>query len=329
MRASMRCSTRQLNAAAAAATSQMPTVAAGTTSRQSGQPRRRQQHADHGAEDDQLHHARLGQRVVLAHRDGSETRRRRGRPGRGCRRQRTQDAWSGHGSARHASGGRNRQGFILRSQRSRAARPGDRARRARRARARRISSVSTTTSAAAPAGVRRPPRPAASRAARCRARWRVCHSGDAGERRAPSGRASAPAGGEQAPGEQQQRRQQDQRRRGDAPCGSRSARRTAGSRRRRRRRVRAAQLEGLAEVHRRPPAALAGRELAAGEHRVVGADPAAERDLHDRQTAATAQRPRRTARRQREACAARASAWIASSASRPRPPSRCSVTIAG
>ena len=66
MRASMRCSTRQLNAAAAAATSQMP-----TRRRQRdapvGQARRREQHADHRTEHDQLDHPRLGQRVVRAH----------------------------------------------------------------------------------------------------------------------------------------------------------------------------------------------------------------------------------------------------------------------
>jgi hypothetical protein len=61
----MCCSTTQLNAAAAAATSQMPAVAASAVF-QSGRPGHREQHADHGAEHDQLHHPRLGQRIELA-----------------------------------------------------------------------------------------------------------------------------------------------------------------------------------------------------------------------------------------------------------------------
>eukprot|EP01137_Pigoraptor_chileana_P005624 Opistho-2@48941 len=45
------------------------------------------------------------------------------------------------------------------------------------------------------------------------------------------------------------------------------------------------QLEALQKVHRRPPARLALGELGAGQHRVVGADPAAQRHLqpHQRQ----------------------------------------------
>ena len=42
----------------------------------------------------------------------------------------------------------------------------------------------------------------------------------------------------------------------------------------------APQDEGVPEVHRRPLAALAGRKIRAGRGRVVGAGPAAERDLH-------------------------------------------------
>ncbi len=48
---------------------------------------------------------------------------------------------------------------------------------------------------------------------------------------------------------------------------------------------RAPQLEALPQVHVRPPAALAGRKVGAGEHSVVGADPATQRRLqpHQRQ----------------------------------------------
>ena len=41
--------------------------------------------------------------------------------------------------------------------------------------------------------------------------------------------------------------------------------------------------ESLGDVHVGPPRALAGRKVAAGEDRVVAADPGAERDLDDRQ----------------------------------------------
>ena len=58
----------------APATSQMPTVAADQRAVQSGTAGRRQQHADHRAEDDELHHARLRQRVELR-----DARYRRGR----------------------------------------------------------------------------------------------------------------------------------------------------------------------------------------------------------------------------------------------------------
>ena len=65
---------------------------------------------------------------------------------------------------------------------------------------------------------------------------------------------------------------------------------------------RAAQFEGVVEAHRRPPASLAGREVAAREHRVVRADPAAERDLHQRQRG---DRPEAPAQRRRNRQAAR------------------------
>ncbi len=46
----------------------------------------------------------------------------------------------------------------------------------------------------------------------------------------------------------------------------------------------AANRECVGEVHRRrPPLALAGGKVAAGQHRVIGADPTTERDLHHRQ----------------------------------------------
>ena len=54
----------------------------------------------------------------------------------------------------------------------------------------------------------------------------------------------------------------------------------------------APQHEAFAEIVRRPPLADAGREIvAAGERRVVGADPAAERDLHAEQHQADDHQP--------------------------------------
>ena len=46
---------------------------------------------------------------------------------------------------------------------------------------------------------------------------------------------------------------------------------------------RPAQREAGLEVHRRPPPALAGRNVLTGQHRIVGADPAAQRDLQHQQ----------------------------------------------
>ena len=75
MRASMRCSTRQLNAAAAAGDEPDADRRRASATRQSGRPGVGQQHADQRAEDDQLHDARLGQRVELAQLGVSETLR--------------------------------------------------------------------------------------------------------------------------------------------------------------------------------------------------------------------------------------------------------------
>ena len=68
MRASICCSIRQLKAAAAAATSQMPALAASMVNHSPprGTTGHGQGHADHRAENDQLHDPRLGQRIELA-----------------------------------------------------------------------------------------------------------------------------------------------------------------------------------------------------------------------------------------------------------------------
>ena len=70
------------------------------------------------------------------------------------------------------------------------------------------------------------------------------------------------------------------------------------------------------------------RKVAAGQHRVVGADPAAQRDLQPPAGPATASSSRAERQAgQRSARARRGSCCATSSASRPMPPSRCAVTI--
>jgi len=57
---------------------------------------------------------------------------------------------------------------------------------------------------------------------------------------------------------------------------------------------RAPQFEGLPKIHCWPPCALASRETAAGQHRIVGAHPAAERNLQQHQRQARHQRRAQT-----------------------------------
>ena len=86
--------------------------------------------------------------------------------------------------------------------------------------------------------------------------------------------------------------------------------------------------EALGPVHRRPPLAVALRKAGAGEHGVVGADPAAEGDLQQQRERGQPQAPRGRARRAARRPRARR-ACTDSSASRPMPPSRWPVTMAG
>ena len=278
MRASIRCSTRQLNAAAARGHQPDADRRRQRPARQSGRPGVASSMPISGAEDDQLHDARLGQRVVLAQRDGSETLRGGGRrEGFGHdRRVRFYEASAG---AQPASTGEPRRRAPARC--ARAARSARRPAPPRRpvcATAATSGQPSTHVAEAAGESARRPA-PASASAQRPRRRLAAAR---AGARRAA---ASAGSSDERA----EAMRHVDRGQRGErqeaavavAPSGRSS-------------------VKPSAEVHRRPPAALAGREVAAGEHRVVGADPAAERDLQRRQHGDRRRAPRRKRRRQRE-----------------------------
>ena len=213
-----------------------------------------------GAEDDQLHHPRLGQGAVLAQprRQRDAGRRRGGADGRGDRwRQRTQDAWGGHGSAGSASGRARSAGFSFYEARGRGP-PGQAIAASVRRRGRDDQEGEDDDERRRAARCARPPRPAASRAARCPGRSRSAR------RRCRRGRQ--PRAG------RRHRRSRPGARRGAASAGSRTkaprrcamwiAVRAANGRkppspsppsgRRSSKRV--------GEAHRRPPAALAGRE---------------------------------------------------------------------
>jgi hypothetical protein len=84
----------------------------------------------------------------------------------------------------------------------------------------------------------------------------------------------------QAPGERRQRRQEHERAEAMRHV-DRGQRRERQERRAAAAAERAAQDETLADVHVRPPGALASRKVAAGEDGVVAAHPAAECDLDD------------------------------------------------